>query len=171
MAKEGISYQSLLFSVGSWGFLIASPLFFPALYSLHGAAIVAGWSYTVSSLCFLIADLTDEHINVASILGSASYTAGSALFIPAFYRLFWGSLLFVVGSALIVVARAPKLALVDLLIAVGGACYLVGSICGVGATGFCDLNILASLYTAGALSFWCASMISLYRPAVPASSK
>lgn len=162
-SDDGISSHVWLFSIGAWGFLIASPLFFPVLYSLPGAAMVAGCMFTAGSVCFLIADLTDNHLNFASIVASAAYAAGSALFIPTIFNLFWGSLLFVVGSGFVIISKTGSRDFASFLIMLGGAWYLVGSTCGVGATGFCDLNILAAMYTAGGLCFWAASIVYLCR--------
>lgn len=185
-------YHATCFSIGAVFFLLASPMFFPQPYSLTIVDYLAGWLYTLGSASFLVADLTEwwyfrtgnegngDDINFfASVVGSMFYLAGSSLFIPTAYYPYWGNLIFVVGSAVIVISQAAKLVRgrlaahdwledlpavwVDATTLVGGFWYMIGSTCGIGATGFCAAATVATMYTLGGSFFVLAAAGMQYR--------
>lgn len=183
-------YHATCFFIGASFFLTASPMFYPVAYSRPGADFAAAWLWIVGSASFLVADLTEwwflrkGHENgmenytfLCSVIGSLLYLVGSCLFLPIWINFYWGSIIFIAGSAVIVVSQAAKLghalvvdffddipaAVTDSTTLFGAFWYLISSTCGVGATGFCSPQIVATMYTLGGLGFTMASVSMQYR--------
>lgn len=183
-------YHATCFFIGATFFLTASPMFYPVAYSRPYADYAAGWLWTIGSASFLVADLTewrylrkghegsiDDYNFFCSVIGSLLYFIGSGLFVPTSMNVYWGSLIFVAGSSVIVVSQAAKLGhtlfeelfadvpalVVDAATLFGAFWYLISSTCGLAATGFCAPNIVATMYTAGGFFFTLASVAMQYR--------
>jgi hypothetical protein len=112
-----VNYQN-----GGICFIIGSFLLFPFLAPLFDTATVSAWFYTIGSVSFLLADLTEWlHYTKAncpflvlsvnfmvSVLGSTFYLIGSVDFLPFVNAPDAGYLFFIIGSSLIVISQAWK---------------------------------------------------------------
>lgn len=191
-------YHALCYCVGGFLFLGGSILFYPAIYDEPGADFAAACLWILGSAAFLVADLTEwEHVRVCdkrcgdtynsllSAFGSAVYVVGSSLYVPTWERFYWGGLLYVIGSGIICISQTIRLiraalaaalladipgAIADFLNLLGGFWFLISSTCSIGVTGFCKLNIVATMYTVGAFCFTAASFAMQYRYFLAAAS-
>lgn len=186
------------YCVGGFAFLGGSILFYPAIYVKLGADFAAAWLWTLGSAAFLVADLTewvhvrggdegcgDTYNSLLSATGSTIYLVGSLLYVPTWINFYWGGLLYVVGSSVICISQTIRLlraaiavtlladipaAIADFLNLLGGFWFLISSTCSIGVRGFCDGNIVATMYTVGALCFTAASFAMQYRNFVAVAS-
>jgi hypothetical protein len=148
--------------IGGSTFLLGSFVLFPFVNEYLDAGEVSAWLYTIGSFTFLLADITEwlhyTRINCPylalslnfflSVTGSLLYLVGSVFFIPLLDLAWLGSLLFIIGSAVIVLSQAWKLYrslnsggksvwdsieedesgfYVDLFAGLGGSMYFIGT--------------------------------------------
>lgn len=114
---HGVNYQ-----IGGISFVAGSFLLFPFFTPLLNSAALSAWLYTIGSLAFLLADLTEWlhytkpgcpylliSINfLVSATGSTLYLVGSIEFLPFVNNADSGYIFFIIGSTVIVVAQAWK---------------------------------------------------------------
>lgn len=148
--------------VGGCTFLLGSLALFPFIGEYIDAGEVSAWLYIIGSFTFLLADITEwlhftknncpyleYSINFfASVTGSLLYLVGSIYFIPILDLAWLGSILFIIGSAVIVLSQGWKLYrslspreksvkelieedesgfYVDVFAGLGGAMYFIGT--------------------------------------------
>jgi hypothetical protein len=114
---HGVNYQN-----GGICFIIGSALLFPFFATLLDSATVSAWFYTVGSITFLLADITEWlhytrqdcpffqlSLNfMVSVLGSTFYLIGSAELLPFINKTDQAYLCFIIGSSLIFLSQAWK---------------------------------------------------------------
>jgi hypothetical protein len=97
---------------------VGSVLFFP----FFNAGTASAWFYTIGSLTFLLADITEwlhytkTHCPfpaltanfLVSVTGSAFYLVGSMEFLPFIDNAYMGYVYFIVGSSFIVISQTWK---------------------------------------------------------------
>ncbi len=155
-------WHAVNYFIGGGAFLLGSFILFPFANEYLDAPEVSAWLYTIGSLTFLLADITEWlhytksdcpfltlSINFfLSVLGSLLYLVGSFLFIPVLDLAWLGSIMFIIGSAAVLLSQIWKLLrcvcvqgrgvqemieedesgfYVDLFAGLGGAMYLVGT--------------------------------------------
>lgn len=117
-------WHSINYMIGGVGFLIGSALLFPFFNNVKIASPLSAWLYTIGSLTFLLADITEwTHffkencpylryvINFfLSVIGSGLYLIGSALFLPQINQSQLGFKYFIYGSCFVMVSQTWKLA-------------------------------------------------------------
>ncbi len=93
----------------------------PALVGKIDGALISAWLYTVGSVAFLLADITEwmhytrpffAHYSINflfSVLGSTFYLIGSIDYIPSLNAAKAGALFFIIGSSVIVFAQTWKI--------------------------------------------------------------
>lgn len=130
---HGINYMN-----GGITFFLGSYCYYPYPLANYSGDVVGAWLFTLGSLTFLLADLTEwNHYKIgcfnrrdyaephtvlrtfkrmeiglnffASMMGSLLYLLGSICFIPATNLLVEGELLFIVGSAFIFFSQLWKI--------------------------------------------------------------
>ena len=107
---------------GGFTFLVGSLILFPIVSPLFDTAYASAWLYTIGSLTFLLADLTEwlHYVDYSptselsfnfliSAIGSGLYLYGSICYIPSLDLAGFGSKLFIIGSSVIVFSQASKL--------------------------------------------------------------
>lgn len=129
---HGLNYMN-----GGTTFFLGSYMYYPYPLSHYSGEVVGAWLFTLGSLTFLLADLTEwNHFKLgcfhersyskphtflrtfkrleiglnffASVMGSLLYLLGSICFIPSTNLLNQGELLFLVGSAVIFFSQLWK---------------------------------------------------------------
>ena len=114
---HGINYQ-----IGGITFVAGSFLLFPFFTPLLNSAAISAWLYTIGSLTFLLADITEwlhytkpgcpylfVSINfLVSVTGSAFYLLGSVEFLSFVDHADNGYIFSIIGSSFIVIAQSWK---------------------------------------------------------------
>jgi len=130
-------WHSVNYMNGGFTFFLGSCMYYPYPYANLSGDVVGAWLFTLGSLTFLFADITEwNHYKLgcfhernylkphtwlrsfkrmeiglnffASVLGSLLYLLGSICFIPSTNLLTQGELLFIVGSAVIFFSQLWK---------------------------------------------------------------
>lgn len=116
-------WHAVNYFIGGGTFLLGSFILYPFANEYMDTAEVSAWLYTIGSFTFLLADVTEWlhytksgcpfltlSINfLLSAFGSLLYLVGSIMFIPVLDLAWLGAVLFVLGSAAVVLSQAWKL--------------------------------------------------------------